>query len=1347
MRNFRRKTLILALLFSLFTVFTAGASVSGYSFRTHPASDDIPNRIWNIYQAEDDYTWLCSTDGLTRIDNYSFHHYKFDVTDPTSLPGNITLQVLKDDAGNTWVMTDGGVAMWERNKDSFKRTEIRAVSAFSEKDACYFGAIDTIFKYDFATEKFSVAKAFDNTSGFQIDAILKWVEGRMILFSKQKGAYIFDPTSTSLTKVEALAGPSYALFVDSRYRIWRSVFGKGVDCLDQDFRLVWHFDTANSGLSNNVICCFAEMDNNIWMGTDGGGISIFDIDNQAFTVLKHKDEDFTSLPCNTVISLYANKAKLMLAGRAKDGVVVIGDTKIKSVNFLNNISGCYCPDGINSFFQGSDKENIWIATDGCGIMSMNLATGKFQKYPRTEGLKAVSIAEFPDGRFIFYAYPTGFFTFDRRSGSCTPFSFGDERVDVGNTNIMQEVSQGEKGNIYIHNKNHIYHYNVATKQISEMVLPVGTVDYGNILQGIGGQPGKYFHNRRYIFSPDLINHTMKVIYDAGEDMSINSISVDLGEKLWLATNKGLGVYNVWADSFELKENDFVTNVVAVVCDSHDRVWAASRNKLFMYNVSSGAFHRLDDLDGVHTEQFMSKQRLLVSSGDILIGGFTSMTQIDQNYAPFNYDTPSVTLESAFMDGKALTTPGQFNIPAKHKRLVLNVKAKVRPLFNPNIVFRFKLVGRNGEIVYTSDVPSLELISLNAGKYEVYASCASKIAKWSDWEKICTFRVNPYWYRSAWFIIFVIIMLLVAGHFIATSIKKDKNRKLAFDALRSQHKSDKLHLDYLANVSHELRTPLALMMGPLERLIKKVPQGSDEYTLLSNIHRHGERMGNLLNTTMRLDNLNHPTTLDFNPIRINKLIEKLLEDFNEELESRKVTINKDLDETIGVVDLDEMRTETVLANLVMNALNHSPEQSAVMVRTESLNDGQFVRISVADRGPGIKEEDFQKLFSRSYSESQEIADYSLGLTYARNIAHAMGGQIEAFNNPGGGSTFCITIPVQQEKEMADILPFDAIDEIDNLDTPRKPASQTPAKPVEPDINAIPASVLSKDGESGEPIGNVVIEGTQQDDSDAPAPINNIADATLLFVEDDLDLRNYLLSEFSQDVKRVLVAGNGIEAIKVLHTEKVDVVVSDIMMPEMDGYALCRYIKTTLMISHLPVILLTARSDENSRMLGYKNGADDYITKPFDLKQLQQSISNLFLSRELMRQRFSSAETSTPVAQEATFSSADEIFMKKFDKIINENISNPDLDVKYIVDSFATSRTVLYNKVKQLTGMNIQNYINKCRMDNVITLMKTTDMSLAEIAEKSGFGSPRYFSTSFKNYTGMTPSQYKKEKVGE
>lgn len=319
------------------------------------------------------------------------------------------------------------------------------------------------------------------------------------------------------------------------------------------------------------------------------------------------------------------------------------------------------------------------------------------------------------------------------------------------------------------------------------------------------------------------------------------------------------------------------------------------------------------------------------------------------------------------------------------------------------------------------------------------------------------------------------------------------------------------------------------------------------------------------------------------------------------------------------------------------------------------------------------------------------------------------------------------PTQQNQQ-----PVNNQNTVNTVTTPKQETNNVSPAPYS---NTAATTTQTVQTQTQNPVrGNIVISETE--------PVKSLKEASILVVEDDVDLRQYLKEELSGEVKEVLMAGDGIEAVDILQSKTVHIVVSDVMMPRMDGFSLCKYIKTTIEISHTPVILLTARTDDNSRILGYKKGADDYITKPFNIEFLINSINNLFNSRELVRQRYF-VEGQMPRHQETTFSSADENFMKKFEALVSSNISNADMDTPFLIEAMGMSRTVLYSKIKMLTGMNIQNYINKARMDHVIALMRNTELSFAEIAEQSGFNSARYFSTSFKNYTGYTPSEYRKK----
>ena len=314
----------------------------------------------------------------------------------------------------------------------------------------------------------------------------------------------------------------------------------------------------------------------------------------------------------------------------------------------------------------------------------------------------------------------------------------------------------------------------------------------------------------------------------------------------------------------------------------------------------------------------------------------------------------------------------------------------------------------------------------------------------------------------------------------------------------------------------------------------------------------------------------------------------------------------------------------------------------------------------------------------------------------------------------------------------------------------------AAPVEPTAPLAPVAAESPDNPKNHPskefrnqsvpasapqtAAEVVATETPRDEL-----INDLSKAAVLVVDDEADLRDFLCEELSEYIRAVYTASNGAEAMKMLQEKEneIDVIVSDVMMPEMNGYELCHYVKTHVEVSHIPVILLTARSDEQSRLMGYKNGADDYLTKPFDVIQLKENINKLLLNRKLTRNLYASHTDEMPDLHRVTISSADEKFLEQFHKAVEDNISNADLNNQMLVEIMGLSRTLMYNKVKALTGLNLKEYVNKVRMDYAKTLIRSGQYSQADVAEKAGFGSARYFSTAFHAYTGLTPTQYKNQ----
>lgn len=415
------------------------------------------------------------------------------------------------------------------------------------------------------------------------------------------------------------------------------------------------------------------------------------------------------------------------------------------------------------------------------------------------------------------------------------------------------------------------------------------------------------------------------------------------------------------------------------------------------------------------------------------------------------------------------------------------------------------------------------------------------------------------------------------------------------------------------------------------------------------------------------------------------------------------IEYDFDPQIEKVPFDKEKCWTILSNLLINAFKHTPQGKKITVRTQLTTDRQHVRISISDQGAGLKNIDPNKLFTRFYQGNNEQSGSGIGLSYAKILVELHNGQIGACDNPDEGATFYFELPLKQKQ---------------NENAPEKQPSYL----------------------------NELLSSLSEYDIDIPNRTDfthiNPKEYTILVADDNEELVEYIADELRKHFKRVLIVHDGQTAYQIACDENPDIIVSDVMMPGLNGYELCKAIKEDISVSHIPVILLTARNDNESRKYGYMLGADSYLDKPFEIDQLIEKIINKLYNR-LQTQKHYHQIGIHPISTENDLSKADRLFMEKLHQTINDNLDNLQLDIPFLCGQIGISRASLYNKLKAITGMGANDYINKIRIERAMKLIKETNLNFTEISEKTGFTSPRYFSTAFKQYTGKTPTQYRKE----
>ena len=689
-----------------------------------------------------------------------------------------------------------------------------------------------------------------------------------------------------------------------------------------------------------------------------------------------------------------------------------------------------------------------------------------------------------------------------------------------------------------------------------------------------------------------------------------------------------------------------------------------------------------------------------------MGGVNGLLHINRHLPDEPALLPTLQLADILVGGERvydrISNDHQLSVNEKSKPIIIKIITRNKDIFRKPM-YRYTITGLNGQNIY-SYLPEINLSSLPTGSYHIKAACSTRNGDWTADYDILTLIVLPPWYKSGWFILSCTLFIFVSVILIFILLLRNKETKLKWAMKEHEQQVYEEKVRFLINISHELRTPLTLIHAPLKQLMDKLTADNENYPLIQSICKQSERMKNILNTVLNVRKMEvGQSTLHIQSIQLDEWAEQLISDFKPEASVRGITLVYQPEPEIQTLCFDKEKCTTILTNLLINALKYTPDESTISISTRLSEDRTRVRISISDQGPGLKDVDTNNLFVRFYQGNNSRPGTGIGLSYSKILVEQHGGNIGAYDNKNFGSpgaTFWFELPLNTEPGNITLHPQEY------LNTLLAPTQETESIPKQ-----------------------------QEENKTAP-------NHTLLVVDDNKDLTDYLATALKDRFKTIWVAADGEEALRLCRKKRPHIVVSDIQMPRMNGYELCKQIKEDLEISHIPVILLTARNDEESQLYGYKNGADAYVTKPFEVSMLYAIICSQLHNRERMRTRYTDIGP-LPPPEEGTFSSADEEFLNRLNQIITEHLDNEQLGIPFICDKIGISRASLYNKLKALTDMGANDYITQIRMERAIWLILHTELSVNDIADKTGFSTARYFSTVFKQHTGCSPTQYREK----
>lgn len=1304
---------ILHLLFLLFfcTGYIKGAS-SNYYFQQLSLDKGLSQTTVNCILADNKgLIWIGTASGLNCFDRYDMKCYFHEKDNPYSLPGNTIYFVAEDSLNNIWISTNNGLTRYEKDTDSF-RTVVLDGQPVSTNSYCpingalLFSSNRGLYRFDYADQTLrKIEISNKDGSPFSPYYLLPQSEEELLLVSLNNGILQYNHVTGKVSSTDYPLHTNLNIaYLDKEQRLYLSSYKQGIDCYAPDGKKLFHISTNNSKLTNDVVLDIKERNGKLWIATDGGGINILDKNNPSdITSIVHTPGDRSTIPVNSVKCIYNDKQDNIWAGTVRGGMIGIKEVFMKTYRDvpLNSNNGLSEKSVIS--IHEDKKGRLWIGTDGGGINQYNPYTDTFKHYPSTYGDKVVSITDYSDTELLVSLYTTGIFLFNKETGKYRPFYIIDEETTTdqchgGYVALAYQVTDEWS---YFLGKN-VISYNNYTKKFSFLKIDGTRLPVGATKMVCADDRSAYIIQSNKLYEAHHGNDTLRVILSIGQHETIKAVARDKNGIFWIGTEYGFGYFDSNTKVFTKIETKLFNSVSTLLLDEQERLWIGARNMLFSYDLKKKQFASWGESDGYTTNEFIYKYQVSSISDYIYLGGASGLLRINKNISTQEEPMPEIRLMDVLLNGNSCIGQleagnNRITIPHTHSSIEIKVISIEKDMFRDKL-YRYTISGLKNQYTETySHILSLQMLA--PGNYSIRVSSNSKSGEWSEPVEVLHITVTPPWYQRPYVAAICIVLLILLIIWMEYVSRRRRNRKMRWEIKEHTNKINEEKIRFLINISHELRTPLTLIYAPLKRILDR-NGWNDTETLkgqLANIYKQVLDMRNTINMVLDMNSLKEANnTLHKTPHQLNEWLVSVARDFESELEARHIRINYQLDEKIEKVSFDGPKCTTVLSNLLMNALKFSPSDTTITLSSQLTNGN--VRISVADQGIGLGDLDTSKLFTRYYQGNHDQTGSGIGLSFAKVLIEKHNGTIGAVNNEEGGATFFFELPLDTGSENEQ----DRENEVDTwlpVETPSEPETFS---------------------------------------------TNNYS---IIIVEDKKELSSFLKESLLELFRDIYLAANGEEAIEIISRKHPDIIVSDIMMPKMNGYELCKKIKEDMTTSHIPVILLTARGDLDSTTTGYKLGADAYLAKPFDMELLLAVISNQLKNREVIKQKYKESHLLPPETIPVQTNNLDEEFMRKLNKLIHENLSSRELDVKFLTTQMGMSRTPLYAKLKALTNMGVNDYINMIRIDKASLLLTTSTMNITEISEAVGFEYPRHFSTLFKQIKGMTPSQFRQQEKKE
>ncbi|TKG94207.1 response regulator [Puteibacter caeruleilacunae] len=1343
---------LIALTFTLLTILTLHAlncDAQSFNFKHLSVKEGLSQATIKC-MAQDSLgrIWLGTRDGLNCYDGSTISTYR-EGSRPNTIKGQV-INCLLLEGDSLWVGTDKGLNLLNLKTLVFESLEVESgFQTITRYNNMFLGgSVRGLFIIDWPNR--SHRRAFQFTKKTHaVNSICKLNDGSLLWGTKASHLEV------NLLKYHPMMGKDIpiskeainSIFQDKQGNIWYGTNGNGLFCVDQNFNTLLHFRSDNSQypLTSNVVhYIMQDHRNKIWIATTNG-ITVYDPLVDKCTLCRNSLYDASSLSHDGVMCILQDQQNTIFAGTYYGGLNIC--------NYEDNIFKTYTSSEkgqrglsskiISQIISIANKQ-IWIGTEGGGINILNTETGKIKHLKKRDGLSGNNIQAlyydgkdkvyagthqeglnvvniktgkieqlnidnpknhlftisciYPYGRFLLLGTHRGVFMLDTSNNQIVPFH-PLKNLQVFRASVIFSITQDSYGNLWFGTTHEILRFNPKTHEF-----------------------------KRYNQSNQPVFKGKNNIYAIYEDHKLN---------LWFATyGSGLLKYDRKSDSFSaLTENTHKladNHVCAITESGYGGLWVSTTSGLSLYDYNTNQFTSFKKDYGFPLIELNRSALHITDSKEVFVGGidgFVSFKEKDLYKVRKPYrlvfsnlsinNKPVLPGDETQILNNALAFTDEFELLPQHKTFTINYSAS-NYIDQFKCRYSIKLEGFHDDWVDIGKRNSSTFTNLNAGTYifkvrAIDPAAHNKIVNEEQVKIVILAPLYKRWYAYTFYIVIIGLLILWFNRIylskarLANQLQYEKKSREADQSL-TQYK-----LRFFTNVSHEFRTPLTLIEGFIDSVLEDEQLSTSVSRKLKIARKNSLRLGNLINELLDFRKIeNEHLQLNVYSEDLAEFLTNTIGHFSGLARQKHVKIiTTGTDKPIPLW-FDNEQLEKVFYNLIYNAFKHIPQNKGkIEIAVDTSTEQEQVQIQVTDNGCGISTADQQKIFDRYYQspdnskrESSQHIGTGIGLALSKSIVEIHGGSIKVESIKGESTTFTVVLRTGNSH-----FPSDWLHEGSRV-------------------------VVTDE------VNNIAEDLEESEDQIQTIPLLSTSDVKhMLIVEDNQHVRQLLVELFQQSFK-ITEAKDGKEGLEAALKNHPDMIIADIMMPNMTGIEMCTQLKQHVNTSHIPIILLTAKTAIEDEITGSKVGADDYITKPFSTKLLKAKVIGMLNNRARIQSSFSN-DLSVSMSS-VTNSAIDERWMQKAEAVLSKNMSNESFDVNTFAKDLGMGRTNFYNKIKSITGQTPNEFIQTYRLKKAAELMRTDNqITIAEVSYAVGFTTPRYFTQSFKKQFGISPSQYRKQ----